>query len=721
LWLWRPFQLLRRQAGRWSRSLKFRTTFCGIVALALGIVLITLVLVQRAEHDMLANRRDSELQETTRTAAVLSSRVVELQQVLRMTGNQLDASRLYDRAVLERFLLDKPVLRSMFSNLFIATSDGRVRAFVDAAGAHEVTFSVADRVYFQQTLAESRPIVSEALPSKAAPEPVVVLTYPLRGPKGVHGVIGGVLRLSSGDLMAHALQYQGRSEPGALLVVSDLQGRILAHPDPALTLQPLDRDARLDGAWAGWTAMHSPLEPAGVTVNVPGAVVSVAAVSGPGWLVWRVLPERDFLGPLHQARWHALSWATVMVVVASLVLLLLIAWQLRPLHALTRRAQSLLEAGLDPHTGWPKVGGEIGHLARVLRHVSAEHAQLESFHADLMKRLQSVMAAAPVGIAFTRAQRFELVNAEFCRLLGYQVQDLSWRAVAGIGLRKEALDSLMRRVRYTLRDGRPYRGEWRLRRSDGSEFWAEVSAQAADPADAAQGLIWTVLDIDVRVAARTQLQWAVSHDRLTGLANRAAFEQRLEKVFAARPLSLPAALVAIDLDHFKPINDSAGHAAGDAMLKAVAVAIRSCVRSGDLVARLGGDEFVLLLERCPIERALPIADAVCAAVAGIHRPWDDQVLRVGASAGVAALQPDMTEVNHWLRAADRACYDAKGAGRGQSRAAGPMTKASHLVLTQSQQRDGRHDHGNSSASRHWQHKSSEPFWPTAPAAVMATS
>jgi diguanylate cyclase (GGDEF)-like protein/PAS domain S-box-containing protein len=460
------------------------------------------------------------------------------------------------------------------------------------------------------------------------------------------------------------------SAPAALLVVSDLQGRILAHPNPSLVLQPLERDPRLEGAWAGWVAMRSPLEPAGVTVEMPGAVMSVAAVSGPQWLVWRVLPQKEFLGPLYQARRHALAWAAVMVVATSLVLLLLTAWHLRPLHALARRAQRLFDTGVDPHAGWPEAGGEIGHLARVLRHVSAERAQLEAFNADLMKRLQLVMATAPVGIGFTRSQRFELVNAEFCRLLGYPVQALSGTTVAGIGLSEKALDSLMRRVHHALRDGRPYRGEWRLRRADGTLFWAEIGVQAADPADAAQGLIWSALDIDARVAARMQLQWAAHHDPLTGLANRAAFEQRLQKVFALRPLSMPAVLVTIDLDHFKPINDSAGHAAGDAMLKAVSAAIRSCVRAGDLVARLGGDEFVLLLERCPLDRALPVADAVCAAVAGIELPWEGRMLRVAASAGVAALRADMTEVAHWLRAADCACYDAKGAGRGQARAAG---------------------------------------------------
>ena len=348
---------LQHGSAKFVASLKLRTTLSGIVALILGIALITVVLVQRAERDTLASRRDSELHETARVAAVLSSRVVELQQVLRLVAGQIEASRLHDRAALERFLADRVVLRGMFGNVFIATPDGRVRAYAERDGVQVSTFGVGDRTYFQQTLAEGRPVVSEALPSRAIPEPVVVLTHPLQGPKGVHGVIGGALRLVSGDLLARVLQYQGDNDQDALLVVSDLQGRILAHPDPGLVLQPLERDPRLEGAWAGWVAMRSPLEPAGVTVERPDAVVSVAAVSGPQWLVWRVLPQKELLGPLHQARRHALAWAAVMVVATSLVLSLLTAWQLRPLHALARRAQRLFDTDVDPHAGWPTAGG----------------------------------------------------------------------------------------------------------------------------------------------------------------------------------------------------------------------------------------------------------------------------------------------------------------------------------------------------------------------------
>lgn len=661
---------LSRYLGHAFGSLKLRMTAAGVVALALGVFLTTLVLVQRAERDTLAEQRQRELGETARTAAVLGSRVVALQKALQTVATQFDERTLHDPAALERFITDRAVLRDMFGNVFAAAPDGRVRVFATRHGVQPRNFSVADRPYFRQTLQEDRPIISQAMPSRAVPEPVIVLTYPLRGARGVYGVIGGALWLASGDLMAHVLQYREDSK-GVLLVVTDMQGRILAHPDGSRVMQPLSSEPRLAAAWAEWGRMRSPLEPAGLSLELPSRVVSVAAVSGPQWLVWRALPESQVLAPLYGARHHALQWAAVMVGVTSLVLLALVSWQLRPLRALKRRAQHLFDPGHDPQAGWPAAGGEIGQLASVLCRVSIERSQLEAAHAELLRRLESVMAAAPVGIAFVRHGRFELVNVEFGRLFGRAPHELTGQPVAAIGLDESTRRRLQRHAYRAVQAGRTWRGEWELQRGDGSRFWAALRACAADPAEPAQGLIWSVADINDQVTARQQLQWAAHHDRLTGLANRAGFEQRLAQVFALRPKSLPAALVAIDLDQFKPLNDRAGHAAGDAMLEAVATALRGCVRASDLAARLGGDEFVLLLEHCPAERAMSIAEAVCNAVAGIALPWEGQLLQVGASAGVAMLQSSMDEPAHWLRAADRACYDAKRAGRGQVRAASP--------------------------------------------------
>jgi diguanylate cyclase (GGDEF)-like protein len=125
----------------------------------------------------------------------------------------------------------------------------------------------------------------------------------------------------------------------------------------------------------------------------------------------------------------------------------------------------------------------------------------------------------------------------------------------------------------------------------------------------------------------------------------------------------------IDLDHFKPVNDTAGHAAGDAMLKAVSAVIGAQLRASDLVGRLGGDEFGVLLAGCDQVRAAEIAAKIHEAVAGFGLQWQGRTLHVGASVGVCQLGGENATVAAWMAAADAACYAAKHAGRGTLRVA----------------------------------------------------
>ncbi|WP_157118939.1 sensor domain-containing diguanylate cyclase [Azohydromonas lata] len=660
-----PLEGARRALG----TLRARLTLAGIALLALVVLLNTLTLVQRAEQDTLVEQRDRELVKAERIAEVLSGRVLELQGALAAVAGQLDQRTLHDQAALERFMTDRIVLRRMFGNVNVATADGTLRVYGEHNSLRKVVANVADRAYFRQAMDKAQPSISEALVSRVLDEPVIVLAQPLQGPRGPFGMLSGSIRLGSGGLMAQVLQYRGAGEADALLVVTDERGRILAHPDIGRALQHVSTEPRLAQAWDDWVRMGRPLEPAGVSAQQEGELVSVAAVSGPQWLVWRAMPQQRLLAPLHDARRLAITWAVLMIVAASAALLGLVSWLLRPLQALQRRAQHLFDPAFDPHAGWPAATGEIARLAQALRHAGAERAQMDAFNTELLRRLEGVMAAAPVGIAFTRDNRIELANAELCALLGREAGTLAGQPLSALGLRQDGVLALLRRATRAFQAGQPYSDEMELLLAHGGTFWAQLRVQPSRGDEAAPGLIWCVLDVTAQRTAREHLRWSAHHDPLTGLANRAALEQQLEHVFAARPRSMPAMLVAMDLDHFKPINDSAGHAAGDAMLKAVAAAINGCVRVGDLVARLGGDEFVLLLQRCPPERALLIAQAVCAAVAAIELPWEGRTLRVSASAGVAELQADMFEVAHWLKAADRACYDAKGAGRGHARAA----------------------------------------------------
>ncbi len=649
-------------------SIKLRLTLAAIAAMAVGVVLTTLLLVQRAERDLVERQRDQQLVEVVNLARDLSTQVVERQEALRLSAAQLDAALLHDDARLRFFFDNKPLLRARFANVFIALPDGQMWIFADSAGVRRPEISLADRDYFRRTLAERRPIVSDPVPGRVSGEPVVVFTYPLVDASGeVFGVLGGALRLASQDLLGDS--DHGVMDGDELKLVTDANGRMLTHPLRRQLLQPLSGETRLADAFDHWQRSGAPVEPSGLLLQQTGEVVTLAGVPGPDWVVWRAVPESVLLGPLHQARRDALLWAAGLIAVLSLALLAAQWWLLRPLGKLEQRAQHLFDGTQEVHEGWPEGGGEIGRLSRVLRHVGAERAQLESFNAQVMRKLSSVMAAAPVGICFTRDKRFVLISAEFCRLFGRSEAELLGQQASIIYASNEDYQALGAKVHEAFQAHQPYLGEWQMLRADGSRFWGQLRGRPVSDGDPSAGTIWTIADISEQVAAREQLEWSASHDVLTGLANRKLFAQRLARVVEALPRSLPAEVVMIDLDHFKPINDRAGHAAGDAMLKAVAAAITSRVRASDLVVRLGGDEFALLLERCPHDTALRIAENVRQAITAIALGWEGHTLRVGASLGVASLSADTDSVESWLAAADAACYAAKAAGRGAVRAA----------------------------------------------------
>jgi diguanylate cyclase (GGDEF)-like protein len=169
-----------------------------------------------------------------------------------------------------------------------------------------------------------------------------------------------------------------------------------------------------------------------------------------------------------------------------------------------------------------------------------------------------------------------------------------------------------------------------------------------------------------------RFQFLAHHDLLTGLPNRVMFEDRArEAVARARRRGEAAALLFLDLDHFKEVNDSLGHEAGDALLRATAERLRGCVRGEDFVARIGGDEFCVLLQGLSEPReAASVAQKVVAALA---RPFTigAREVNTGASIGIACTPQDGAEVADLLRLADAAMYRAKEAGRHAYRFAAP--------------------------------------------------
>jgi diguanylate cyclase (GGDEF)-like protein/PAS domain S-box-containing protein len=208
-----------------------------------------------------------------------------------------------------------------------------------------------------------------------------------------------------------------------------------------------------------------------------------------------------------------------------------------------------------------------------------------------------------------------------------------------------------------------------LERPDGSI--CHVSDTATPVLDANRelsGFVVVLHDVTVSLQRTRELHHRADHDALTGLLNRSAFERGVHFAFSAAQRNASAtgsALVVVDLDRFKAVNDSAGHAAGDAVLRHVAAVMRRSVRPADAVGRLGGDEFAVLLNDCDAARACEVGQRLRDALNPLVTNWEGVSHATGASLGLAHWEPGFTDPGHWLKSADEACYESKRCGRGR--------------------------------------------------------
>lgn len=180
----------------------------------------------------------------------------------------------------------------------------------------------------------------------------------------------------------------------------------------------------------------------------------------------------------------------------------------------------------------------------------------------------------------------------------------------------------------------------------------------------ALGMIVVFHDISQIRAMAQQLLWQASHDALTGLVNRREFERRLnELIDTARGQAREHALMFMDLDNFKSVNDTCGHTAGDELLRQLTSVMLARMRGSDTLARLGGDEFGALLETCPFDQAVRIANAMRETVREFRFVWEDKTFTVGVSIGLVPITADSGNLNRLLSLADASCYEAKNKGR----------------------------------------------------------
>lgn len=197
-----------------------------------------------------------------------------------------------------------------------------------------------------------------------------------------------------------------------------------------------------------------------------------------------------------------------------------------------------------------------------------------------------------------------------------------------------------------------------------SELYRCKSNPLLSPSGSFWGNVYTFQNISEETRKQKQLAYAAHHDALTGLHNRVAFDESLEKAILHSD-SAAFAILYLDIDHFKAVNDFAGHAAGDEALKLIASSVSDLLPQDALFARLGGDEFSILLSNSDVEPARKVAENVIAAIRNVELGWTNSGPRLGCSIGIAIVNDPSISASDALARADDACYAAKSAGRNQ--------------------------------------------------------
>jgi diguanylate cyclase (GGDEF)-like protein/PAS domain S-box-containing protein len=263
----------------------------------------------------------------------------------------------------------------------------------------------------------------------------------------------------------------------------------------------------------------------------------------------------------------------------------------------------------------------------------------------------------------------EYVNPVAEELTGWKVDDASGRPIDEIfrGFHEETCEPLENPLAVAIRRDRAIKSvrPTLLIRRDGNELYIESTASPIrDGKGSVTGGVLVFHDVSESRDLNRRLSYHASHDILTGLVNRAEFENRVERALkSAKARETSYALLYLDLDQFKIVNDSCGHSAGDALLGQLGTLLKSKIRWRDTLARLGGDEFGVLLESCSLDEAMNTAETLRMAIGEYKFVWEERNFRLGVSIGVVPITADNEDVAALLTAADSACAAAKEAGR----------------------------------------------------------
>jgi diguanylate cyclase (GGDEF)-like protein/PAS domain S-box-containing protein len=636
-----------------SLSLKARLaliTTAFVAVLGTGIVLASLYYAHDDLRAALQSQQDSIVKlATEQLDTAVEDRITLLSHVAPQLAGELGRPGAELRRLLERWI---PV-PGTFNAIRLADAQGRVLA------QDGVPLNISDREYFREAARTLEPVITPPIRARINGETGVLVAVPIVSRQGEFlGLLGGWLDLSSADFLAK-ITHNRLGATGLYCLVSG--GRMpvyVRHPNPGMAAQP----ARVQGDTCGVHDRSGPVE----FLSPSRPLISRYLMETTGWELVGVLPAREAFAPLHAMQGRRFLGLALL----SLAVVALLNWlTLRSLLApLTRLHQVVRDSAHDlaAYERLPaQQNDEIGDLARafgqLMHDVSERREQL-----DLSERqLRAVTDTLPALLAFVGPdERYAFNNLAYEQTFGIPVQKLR-----GMTVREVIGEHRYARVRPFLQQALSGATvTFELEENDPEYCCMETNLRPEWTADGSHvvGVHMHVQDVTQRKLETLRLSRISRLDHLTQLLNRGAFESLLQTAMArSREEGRLMALLYLDMDRFKAVNDFHGHITGDLLLQAFGRRLQRCVRERDTVARLGGDEFAVVLEDIGgSANAQRIAQAIVHSVS--RRFFIDGVFAdVDVSIGVALYRGAPMPDQALMRQADTLLYRAKAAGRGR--------------------------------------------------------
>jgi diguanylate cyclase (GGDEF)-like protein/PAS domain S-box-containing protein len=641
-------------------SIKWQAAIAATIFAVMLIILRGAVQLHFMREELTRVMSDTQFAMVTRVADEIDNKLALHLDLLTQYADAMPRDFTKSREMMRSTLRERTPLLGLYDDILLFGSDGQLIADLPSL-PERAQVNTADRPFFQEVLRTARPVISQPVISKIRKEPIIQMAAPIFAPDGhIAAVLVGVIRLNKDNFLA-GLGNAKNGKSGYFFLVSKRPNPVyVMHPNHARILQPRPEDSHgsAEKALDGFEGTIDSVNSAGMH-----GLFSFKGLKSTNWILGAALPAEEAFAPL-----TLMEQRTYLISVLAIVLIAPVVWLaawffLSPLSALRDAIQRLRSNNAEFVPVPVLRNDEIGDLAGDFNLLIAEREAADTRMRESESRLRMITDNMPVLIAYVdRHLRFRFTNKAYGDWFGFEQDQLLGSSVREfVGGRifdsiKAHLESALTGERVTFEH---------VMHTKGTKRMVEVTlVPHGGSGEEVLGVYTLIHDITERKKVEDMLRRLVRVDTLTQLPNRHNFDERLAEAVARSERShATLALMFLDIDRFKAINDTLGHQAGDEVLREFARRLSASVRSTDMVARLAGDEFVVILEgmRDANEADLVARKILQSLVPPIELASGGR--QVTTSIGIAVRKLGQMDPAELLRHADRALYAAKREGR----------------------------------------------------------